>query len=343
MTGPERDFKWKPVIRATLVAPSADGTCCPCAALSDPCTCAGLAAEVRCRTRSALAVLCGFAEYTSPSDPPRAYLEQTISGECCIADRGGGCKADLGNQSRNVYAGKYTYAPNGCLPTNGQTDSHGMVSSKQLIACAARPTNIVDSAARDFTPWLPPPEHYTLSASQTRKEWTYDGQCYVIDSILSRTVTGSVTAQLAREDTERAALDRAWNPPAGPVQFSNWSDPLTEWPACSALWEMRSGAQDFDFSVREAQYQLRFPALTVTHQVEDPYTGETNTETTQVTAQVEVRIYILRRPWNGGKWVLYRTETYTLTATGGQTFEADVPNERGYETAINNVKYRIIS
>lgn len=41
-------------------------------------------------------------------------------------------------------------------------------------------------------------------------------------------------------------------------------------------------------------------------------------------------------------WVLYRTETYTLTATGGQTFEADVPNERGYETAINNVKYRVL-
>ena len=50
----------KPTPHYTLVAPSADGTCCPCSALSDPCTCAGLIPIIRCRTRSALAEMIGI-------------------------------------------------------------------------------------------------------------------------------------------------------------------------------------------------------------------------------------------------------------------------------------------
>ena len=320
---------WKPVIRATLVAPSADGTCCPCAALSDPCTCAGLAAEVRCRTRSALAVLVGGSEYTDPSDPPRKYLRVDSSGSAHSDYFPGGCAGSPTHSYECTYTGYYELNPR-----------TGSVSASGYISCGG---NQQPSLAVDGYSPLWSACDVAVTNTRTSSTWNPTGACCNSGADDYKTPTATRSRVLSKEYTERAALDDAWNPPAGPVQFSGWSDPLTEWPSCSALWELRSGAQDFDFAVRESQYQLRFPALTVTHQVVDPYTGETTTETTQVTAQVEVRIYILRRPWNGGMWVLYRTETYTLTATGGQTFEADVPNERGYETAINNVKYRIVS
>ena len=118
---------------------------------------------------------------------------------------------------------------------------------------------------------------------------------------------------------------------------------LTELPGCSALWELRSGTTDYDFAVREAEYQLEFPALTVTRTEKNEY-GETVTITEPITAQVEVRVDINRRPWNGGSpWMLYRTDTYgPMTITGGQTFEGVVPNARGYETIITNVRYRVV-
>lgn len=331
-----------PIPRFTLVAPSADGTCCPCSALSDPCTCAGLIPIVRCRTRSALAALVGFREIVTPSDPPIKYLVATLSGsstahschgnDSCTDTHASG--ADVWSESTGLLTRGITVY-NVC--SNGQSSSRSWV---------------YDDAG---CPSL-------CAFSYTCRPDGYFGAGTNICCGDGALHDGGWSLTLTQPASEQQALYRATNG----LKWSDWAL-LTELPGCSALWELRSGTTDYDFAVREAEYQLEFPALTITEQVQevdifgrlvwitppsvDPETGvhypdvpSLITTTRQLTAQVEVRVDINRRPWNGGSpWMLYRTDTFgPMTITGGQTFEGVVPNDRGYETIITNVRYRVV-
>lgn len=325
----------------TLVAPSADGTCCPCSALSDPCTCAGLVPIIRCRTRSALATLCGFHAFTDPEDPPVAYREKLISGTMRDTDYGPTrCSGSVVFWSEQTLSGSCTY--------------NESCASLSTLTCAWS-SNTSGSGAESLACSYDIPAPYSaclqsVSVSRTIKDLTGSGTCCVVpwwDGTTYMTSVGGLRIELTKPDTEQQALYRATNG----LKWSDWAV-LTVLPGCSALWELRSGITDYDFSVRESEYQLEFPALTVTEQATDPITGEPlwqspgvplNT-TRQLTAQVEVRVDINRRPWNGGSpWMLYRTDTFgPMTITGTQTLEGVVPNDRGYETIITNVRYRVV-
>ena len=310
--------------RFTLVAPSADGTCCPCSALSDPCTCAGLVPIVRCRTRGALAEMIGFHAFTDPADPPDTYLVGSMSG------------------SSDGYV-----CPNTWMTTHLRAGSDVWDTDSGALHRGCTRTVVGDGAGvfpEDFWSAVRKSEcRFTTSVSPTTWSWTGTGVCCSTNT----RHTGGWTASLSTPCTEQQALYRAT---AG-LKWSDWAV-LTELPGCSALWELRSGTEDYDFAVRESEYQLEFPALTITEQATDPITGEPLwitpgvplTTTRQLTAQVEVRVDINRRPWNGGSpWMLYRTDTFgPMTITGGQTFEGVVPNDRGYETIITNVRYRVV-
>lgn len=311
--------------RFTLVAPSADGTCCPCSALSDPCTCAGLIPIIRCRTRSALAEMIGYRAFTDPADPPNTYLVGKYSG----ASDGYVCTPTLHWTTNWAYSGAAVWnsltgeMTNGCIITiTGDGAS--------VVPAPAPPSGSTECRS-------------TVTLTSTR--FTREGTAHCCASTNTRHV-GVVTFDLSAPDTEQQALYRATNG----LQWPDWAL-LTELPGCSALWELRAGTTDYDFAVREAEYQLEFPALTVTEQATDPITGEPLWSapnvplmtTRTLTAQVEVRVDILRRPWNGGLWTLVQTDTYgPMTITGPQTLEGVVPNARGYETAINNVRYRVV-
>ena len=329
-----------PIPRFTLVAPSADGTCCPCSALSDPCTCAGLIPIIRCRTRSALAEMIGYHAFTDPADPPDTYLQLTGSGtkgrcNTPLADVGGGSDS-------HTFFGTNTYDPVTALKAVASSDT----VRQTMHSCPAGTVLYV----------LGMPESMTASSdchqttTVTREECASVGSgaaCPKAEEAGYTSVTsGTLSLRLSQKCTEQQALYRATKG----LKWSDWAL-LTELPGCSALWELRAGTTDYDFAVRESECQLEFPALTITEQATDPITGEPlwqspgvplNT-TRQLTAQVEVRVDILRRPWNGGLWSLYKTEAYgPMTITGPQTLEGVVPNDRGYETAINNVRYRVV-
>lgn len=310
--------------RFTLVAPSADGTCCPCSALSDPCTCAGLIPIVRCRQRSALAEMVGFRAYTDPADPPNTYLVGELSGsstgyEC-------GTRKWL---SHWTQSGQDRWDPvTGVL-------THGCTITVTGLDAGVRPTSFPTSAPASWC-------GYSVAVTPTAYQSTGTDVCCA-DGIH----VGNWDGAMSQPYTEQQALYRATDG----LQWSDWSL-LTTLPGCSALWELRSGTTDYDFAVRESEYQLEFPALTITEQATDPITGELLWSapnvplmtTRTLTAQVEVRVDINRRPWNGGSpWMLYRTDTYgPMTITGAQTLEGVVPNDRGYETIITNVRYRVV-
>ena len=330
----------QPTPHYTLVAPSADGTCCPCSALSDPCTCAGLIPIIRCRTRSALAELCGFHAFLDPEDPPVAYLENAIemhTEHCISAD---GCVTSSNNHLRTI-SGIARYNPDSCAITGTR-----YLSLYDENPCGAAAHDLVED---DYLVTRLVVDRYThtiVSETSTQRTSAPRPTCYNYAAGFWVNASGGGSESLQKPDTEQQALYRATKG----LKWSDWAL-LTELPGCSALWELRSGTEDYDFAVRESEYQLEFPALTITEQATDPITGEPlwqspgvplNT-TRQLTAQVEIRVDILRRPWNGGLWTLYKTEAFgPMTITGPQTLEGVVPNDRGYETAINNVRYRVV-
>lgn len=323
----------------TLVAPSADGTCCPCSALSDPCTCAGLIPIVRCRTRDALATLCGFHAFRDPENPPVAYLENHIvflSTFCVYFE---GCVDAAANGHRTI-SGVARYDPASCVVTGTR-----YLGRFDHSPCGSVPSVVMHDGPVTRLP-VDENTHTVSDETSTRRSISPRPPCYHYSASEWVTVSGGGTEELQKPDTEQQALYRATNG----LKWSDWAV-LPSLPGCSALWELRAGTEDYDFAVREAEYQLEFPALTVTEQATDPITGEPLwitpgvplTTTRQLTAQVEVRVDILRRPWNGGLWALYKTETFgPMTITGTQTLEGVVPNDRGYETAINNVRYRVV-
>lgn len=318
----------------TLVAPSADGTCCPCSALSDPCTCAGLIPIVRCRTRSALAEMIGYHAYTDPENPPGTYLLKQLSGQFVgITYPGRGCSGEScsaidafsGSCSISVETGLETIG--GVVVRTGSCEYIGPRPASGIGGGFLSDVEVLTRTTRSFTSPLDCQPWYAGS-------WR-------------RPSVPTAQEKLDNPYTEQQALYRATKD----LKWSDWSV-LPSLPGCSALWELRAGTTDYDFAVRESEYQLEFPALTITEQATDPITGEPLwitpdvplTTTRQLTAQVEVRVDINRRPWNGGSpWMLYRTDTFgPMTITGGQTFEGVVPNDRGYETIITNVRYRVV-
>lgn len=332
----------KPTPHYTLVAPSADGTCCPCSALSDPCTCAGLIPIIRCRQRSALATLCGFHAFTDPEDPPVAYLENAIeldARHCVYIDSG--CSEDGHGNGHRTVSGSAVYDPATCIVSGTR-----FLARYDSSPCGSEPTAVDFDGLVTRLP-IDGNIHVLSVETRTRRTIVPRPSCYNYSYGLWTTAIGGGSEELKNPDTEQQALYRSTKD----LKWSDWAM-LTELPGCSALWELRSGTTDYDFTVRESEYQLEFPALTVTEQATDPITGEPIwqspgvplTTTRQLTAQVEVRVDINRRPWNGGSpWMLYRTDTFgPLTITGTQTLEGVVPNDRGYETIITNVRYRVV-
>lgn len=80
-----------------------------CDCKSTPCsTCA---ITQTCRTRSASKTKCGFAEFGTPSDPPKIYLIKTQSGGLSIAIGGG-------YTYTNAWSGSLTYASAACTTTD---------------------------------------------------------------------------------------------------------------------------------------------------------------------------------------------------------------------------------
>ena len=323
-----------PIPRFTLVAPSADGTCCPCSALSDPCTCAGLIPIIRCRTRSALAEMIGYHAFTDPADPPDTYLLKQLSGSFVgITYAEGGCSGESCTVT-DAYSGS-------CIISEetGQETVAGL-RIRTTVGCSDNGS----WPAADIGPGFLSDEEVR---TRTTRSFTSPLDCRPwYSGSWRRPSQPTARETLDTPYTEQQALYRATNG----LIWSDWAV-LTQLPGCSALWELRSGIEDYDFAVRESEYQLEFPALTITEQATDPITGEPLwitpgvplTTTRQLTAQVEVRVDILRRPWNGGLWTLYKTEAFgPMTITGKQTLEGVVPNDRGYETAINNVRYRVV-
>ncbi|MCW5549160.1 MAG: hypothetical protein KIT44_09370 [Opitutaceae bacterium] len=63
-----------------VISPGGSG-CCTCDKQLTPCNCSGPGCTIQCRSRSGFAQLCGYDEFTEPSDPPKKYRKRRVTGD----------------------------------------------------------------------------------------------------------------------------------------------------------------------------------------------------------------------------------------------------------------------
>lgn len=81
----------------------------------DGVTCSVPAPGLLCRTASASKTKCGYAEYGTPSSPPKRYLVRTLSGMVWAMQQvGAGCTGDCAEYAEETYSGTCSYSRPGC-------------------------------------------------------------------------------------------------------------------------------------------------------------------------------------------------------------------------------------
>jgi hypothetical protein len=242
----------------------ADGRCCSCEELDDPCHCtepislacrhvAGsytLAIALSCSTRTGTATLCGHSEFTTPSTPPRKFRRKAASGtivQCLHSDAS--CVSPAAS-SRYVYAGTCDYDSTTCATAN----SLSVTQYNGASSCTANTFVSTTALGCDFG------DGTTASAncnrdtvvSSTNITVTCTAACCPGAGNLIE--TGGRTISLSNEDTEAQARTRS-----SPSAWSAFTA-CGGLPCCEAYATDR-GAGVFTLSYQDARLKTDYSGL----------------------------------------------------------------------------------
>lgn len=271
-----------------------------------------LSATCECQSKTTTASLCGYAEYVSPSTPPRAYRRQTISGNVrdCYFGSDATCVTPVGpplGSQLTVFSGAYQYNANSCAETNTQhRDNYSDMS-----ACAVSTFVNTQGLARDISAGvfqsLAGFAHAFDVITQISKTTVLGGNCF--DFFGRRTSTSTGRLDLADEDTTADAVARA-NAGIG------WSASG----ACSLHTSYRGqSSSSFAISYRSAQTRAIVTGTTVG-------------------MRLHIQFQIYRRVrGSGSAYSAYTTIDIFPTASGTGYTSAwqDLPQDDTYEYLMN--------
>lgn len=177
-----------------------------------------------CTSKSGVATLIGYSEYTTPTVPPIKFLRQSQGGGYHIVRYSGACVTPNGDTSDCVWAGACFYDPlTGLLTSEGTQD------------CGGGPVTNCGNLGSDF---IGPPN---LVITRLKRQAVVVGSCFpsVGFGDYKYTVANQYT-ELSVEDTEAYAIYRASGTPGS---------------LATASTEVR-GAGDFSFNFVSVNFEL---------------------------------------------------------------------------------------
>lgn len=285
----------------------APGTCCECSEQPSACECASNGCVLECQSKTAIAELCGFAEFgDTPSVPPKKYRKCTFSG----AEHGDvydslDCSHATGAFFDIVLSGAAELSATTCALLTMGTQSTSTDGNAPVVINLTDPLDLCSAAAH--------PCADTVSVNPTSCALSATGACCPSSSDTAQIhPTDTRTQTLSEEDTEIDAINRA-------SAALPWT--ASDCAASPAFWTQR-GAGDFTFAFRSVQVRGRAghtpqPALIVGH-------------------DYEITIGYYRRVLgSAGPFLFLATDVVSLHASHTEevTDWQDVPNEAGWETA----------
>ncbi len=281
------------------------------------------------------AALIGFSEYTSPSNPPKKYRQQTLSGSWCNDDRNSigsdcgiqgtnrTCDCPQGNHDREVYGGSYVYDKETGAETNGQTRHYGIRAGSTL--CGSVTVTLQGPPPRNFLGPFASVDRFD-GVTQTEKIWSYAGNCIPLPPVngnnyLTRTTTGTVNATLSVPDEEEDALNRALAT-------------ATQGTSDSAFREQRSATDSdgdpFTFGFRDVTYHATFGLCPGQYQIDyhharRPLNSPAETPWEEIAIISENRS-ATKSPWKVEKKVPVNSSSdyeYTITHATATSLDSD--------------------
>jgi hypothetical protein len=293
--------------------------------------------SISCKERGGTAELCGFSEFTTPSDPPKKYRQYGAAGTLCdddkvyAPDRSLSCSlGSVANSSLETFSGVHSFDPVTC------------VQDPQLQRCikvsgAAVPCASISISPGDCSTFFPtgfgsefgsPPFYGGIamdySVSPTSQAWTMIGPCTLIGSPgseVGRTITGVVGVTLLDEDTEEDANARLL------ATLLDWEDidpvECSVLPCCEAIYTKREEPDPFEWSYQEARCDLHIEGLTAG-------------------GFAAIRAHIWKTDHDtliSSEHSILQFETYA-DGFGGADFAFELPIERGFTTYIKKFEFR---
>jgi len=273
---------------------------CDCSTQTSACGCGG-GITLSCRTRGGFAHVVGFDELTSPSTPPKKYLNYVFSGTGNTEGHNAPDCSDANNCfDVGTNSGQRTYNPTAGTITD--TGLHTVVGS-----CSPGTTAIIDITAN-------PGEGDVVVVTRTEKTITNSLACWSAGGIYQkRTAVPTYKAELQNEYTEDQAKTDLMAGTSG--TWSPWDSTGTQ--SCSAEYQLRTTG--FSFVYQEAQWKVNGTGLVSGH-------------------TYQIMIHTVRAPFGSGTFVPYSTIVTTATADSAGNFEVsgDIPNDQGFTTAAIN-------
>jgi hypothetical protein len=276
-----------------------DGSCCTCAKQIDACNCNNSTCSIECREKSALATLCGYDEFTSPSDPPKKYRKLSQSnGYTLPFFINSDCTLSAGAPNTHcTWSGECSYDKDTCAFTSGGTQDcgGGPVSNCGVLG--------PDDGGR------------TITLTPTTKSYTPTGACFFASGgpWYGHYTDLSVMISLSDEDTEDDAISRA-------AAALDWAGCGCGAAPCSAFITDRTGSGSVDFGWRKVETRVLFTGLTAGHSY-------------MATLGLARRVL-----GTGGPFIDFGTMEISFTVDD-PTHASDwqpIPNEAGWETIVTS-------
>lgn len=259
--------------------------------------------SLSCVSEAGTATLCGIAEYTTPSTPPKKYRIQTLTGiyKRCQWNNAANCTAGGATgflvADWREYSGTWTYNKTTCANSNTQVEND--YTGVTGAGCPAQGTLQATNAMT--APPFPPINSgagIVVTVTPTSWTWTGPGSCQPVAKF-----SGTVNSTLTDEDTEDDAIARAVGTTPGT--------------SCMAKKEPR-GAGDFDLLFVLVAYSMACSSLVAGH---------------------DYRItYLLLTETYGGGGGAVTTHTVDFTAAGPTHTVSDlVPCASGKQATVYGV------
>ena len=254
---------------------------------------------VSSRSRGGTATLVGFSEYTTPTTPPRKFLQITFSGVATIHIGLSDCVTAICTNEGTISGGRSYNPATGVITETGYHDVSGTCGSSHAPIIEV----FSNTAVGDYVT-SGPLARITLNSLgcyASGPEWIWRPSLPTYREDLSNEYTESdAVATLS-------ALLPAWDSVA-------WGTGLS----ASSLWDVRTPT-GFSFAYREAQVD---------------FTGSGFTPSSDYILQVVFE----HRFVGGSTWVDSETQDHLFTTDGSGAFEypVDVPISVGYETRVKS-------
>ncbi len=267
---------------------------------------------VNCRTRGGTARLCGFAEYTSPSTPPKYYRQLDLDGLLQGQIFNDLVCGTLDCTATDTFSGTCTYDSSNCVLTTGGNRGR-VVTGPDCGVTGPNPTCTVGAPSFDDT----------IALTQTTRTRTGGTACTAISGIqtFKRPSQTSVTETLSVEDLDSDAISRL-------IAISNYS-------AWTPVGD-GSGGTCVVTQCCESNYQSR--TSNVFTYIESQYRANIqDANTTSYSLMAE----LWRAPSGFANFALYSYQItpFTTNATGFASTIVGVPITQGYATYATNVDY----